>query len=90
MAKLLSILLVGFFSLSLVVTSLHNHKGLDDHHTCSFCMHGQDFSSLEIVNKPVLIIPQAKESVFVPESRKIINTLSISTLHPRAPPALSR
>jgi hypothetical protein len=87
MAKLLSILLIAFFSLSLLVTSLHNHYGPDDHHTCSFCLLLQDFSSVEIVPEPVLIIPQAKEAVFIPKSCKNPNKLILFTMHSRAPPA---
>ncbi len=43
MAKLLSILIVAFFSLSVLVTNLHNHEVPEDHNTCSFCLLVQDF-----------------------------------------------
>ena len=87
MAKLLSILLIAFFSLSLLVTSLHNHNDPGDHHTCSFCLLVQDFSAADIVLKPVLIIPQVKEALFIPKSCKSLHTLIPSTAHCRAPPA---
>jgi hypothetical protein len=86
MAKLLSILLIALFSLSLLVTSLHNHEGPEDHYTCAFCLLVQDFSAVEIVLKPVLIIALVKESVFFPKSCKSLHTLIPSTVHSRAPP----
>jgi len=86
MARLLSILLIAFYSLSLSVISLHNHEGPEDHYTCSFCLLVQDFSAAESVLKPVLIIPQVKEAVFIPKSCKSHHALISLTVDSRAPP----
>ena len=89
MAKLRAILLIALFSLSLLATSLHNHESPGDRHSCSFCLLVQDFSAVEIVTKPVLIIPQVNKAVITPISFKILHTSIKSTMHSRAPPVLS-
>jgi hypothetical protein len=86
MAKLLSILLIALFSLTSLVTSLHNHKGPEDHYACSFCLLVRDFSAMEVALKPVLIIPQVNKAVFTPKSFKSLHTSIPSIVQSRAPP----
>ena len=87
MAKLLSILLIALFYLYLMVSSLHNHNSTVERDGCSFCLFVQDLSALGIVPKSVLIIPHAKEALFIPKECKRFYTVILLTEQSRAPPA---